>query len=121
MTREDFLTDAFYKDSELTLRIFNKLLNSDYVLDKEMYGDGTFLGLELEENEQIFKILSKIISDFKKYKTFCLENFVNDSLTTLDLNGLQYIHANHFGKYKEIKFDRNENEFVFVENLERYF
>lgn len=115
--KELFLTDAFYADANLTLDILNELIDKNQVADYEMYQNGTFLWMEVFENEITKKILSPIISDFEAYKLYNADNFSTDDETEIGLSPLQTLHRNQFGNYKEIKWDEKKSRFLFWENL----
>lgn len=116
MTTKTFFTPAFYENPNLTLDILNQLFNTKQVADHDMYKSGTFLYMEVYENEQTKELLSKVISDLEAYKAYNAECFVSDETTEIGLCALQNEHHRHFGYSKEIKWDAEIEEFFFAED-----
>lgn len=118
MGTKQFFTTEFYKDPQLTLDVMNKLVVSRQIADKDMYQDGTFLYMEVFENDTTKEILSPVISDLEAYKAFNNEGFVSDETTEIGLCALQDEHRKIFyHDGKEIKWDANAECFVFEEDL----
>lgn len=61
MKTKDFFTDEFYKNPYLTVSVLNELVQAKQVADQEMYQSGTFLFMEVFNNEQTQKILSRVV------------------------------------------------------------
>jgi len=111
MNRKEFLTDEFYSNTFATLTALNELVKQKLVADKDMYSSGTFLFMEVYDNEKSRKILSTVISDFDKYKEFNNSNFASDETTGIGLSALQDLHCKHFGNSDEIMWDNEAEEF----------
>ena len=120
METKQFFTTEFYKDPQLTLDVMNKLVGSKQVADKEMYQDGTFLYMEVFENDTTKEILSPVISDLEAYKAFNNEGFVSDETTEIGLCALQDEHSRFFRDFegdKEIRWNHEAEAFVFAEDM----
>ena len=118
METKNFFTTDFYSDPQLTLDVMNKLVESKQVADKDMYQDGTFLFMEVFENDTTKEILSPVISDLEAYKAYNNESFVSDATTEIGLCALQDEHRRIFyPDGKEIKWDADAECFVFEEDL----
>lgn len=118
METKNFFTIGFYNDPQLTLDVMNKLVDSKQVADKDMYQDGTFLFMEVFENETTRDILSPVISDLEVYKAYDNEGFVSDETTEIGLCALQDEHRRIFyHDGKEIKWDADAERFVFEGDL----
>lgn len=115
----DFLSEKLFTKPEVGLELFNSFVSKNRKLVKEfdMYDDGTFLAIEVENTEKSKKVLSEFILDFDKYDAFCKDNFTQEDDTSINLTGLQYLHEEHFGKYKGLKYDREDEIFVFAESF----
>ena len=111
--KKNFFTEKFYSDSKITLNILNTLVKCNYVTDKEMYQNGTFLFMEIYENDKTKAILSKVICDFKAYKEYNNKKFINDESTQISLCALQDEHTKYFKNENEIKWNNNLDRFVF--------
>lgn len=118
MERKNFFTTEFYENPELTLDTLNQLFQTKQVADKDMYQNGTFLYLEVFENDKTKEILSPVISDLEAYKVYNNEGFVSDETTEIGLCALQDEHRRIFyHDGKEIKWDADAERFVFEEDL----
>lgn len=118
MERKNFFTTEFYENPELTLDALNQLLQTKQVADKDMYQNGTFLYMEVFENDKTKEILSPVISDLEAYKVYNNEGFVSDETTEIGLCALQDEHQRVFyHDGKEIKWDADAERFVFGEDL----
>lgn len=118
MKTEFFFTTEFNINPQLTLDVLNQLVKGGYVSDQDMYQSGTFLFMEVFENDETLKILSQVISDIEAYKKYNNENFVSDEATEIGICGLQDEHQKLFYKDgKEIKWDAEVGVFVFEDDL----
>lgn len=118
MKTKNFFTTGFYNDPQLTLDVMNKLVDSKQVANKDMYQDGTFLFMEVFENDTTKEILSPVISDLETYKAYNNEGFVSDETTEIGLCALQDEHRKVFyHDGKEIKWDSDAERFVFEDDL----
>lgn len=109
--KEAFLTDGFYLNPILTLTALNELIKQNLVADKDMYSNGTFLFMEVVENDKSRQILSTVIYDLDKYKQFNNSNFSSDKTTQIGLCALQDLHTKHFGAGDEIIWDAESGLF----------
>lgn len=108
MEKRPFFTEAFYTDPQLTLDVLNKLVEDNLVADKDMYQSGTFLFMEVFENENANRILAEVISDMDAYKKYNNEGWVSDESTEIGLCALQDEHRKLFyHDGKEIKWIMN--------------
>lgn len=118
MKTKQFFTTDFYNNPDLTLNVLNALVKEGHVADMEMYQNGTFLFMEVYENDKTNEILSPIISDLEAYKSYNNECFVSDETTQIGLCALQVEHSEVFHKDgKEIKWDTKAGCFVFSDDL----
>lgn len=118
MKTKEFFTPEFASNPQLALDVLNKLVKDGHVADQDMYQSGTFLFMEVFENDQTKKILSQVISDMEAYKKYNNESFVSDESTEIGLCALQDEHRKLFYKDgKEIKWDDESVEFVFDEDF----
>ena len=124
METKNFFTTEFYEIPELTLEVFNRLVEGKHVADQDMYQNGEFLYMEVYENEDTKKILSSVISDLEAYKTYENESFISDEMTEIGLCALQDEHSRFFRNvegYKEIRWNHVVREFVFAEDMPERF
>ena len=112
--KQPFFKEEFYEDPTITLRIFNKLIKENQVAAIDMYSSGTFLSMEIYDNEETKVILKPIISDLEAYREYDQGQFVTEDPTQISLCALQDEHAKYFGYDKEIKWNRESEEFVFA-------
>lgn len=118
METKNFFTTEFYKDPKLTLDVMNKLVESKQVADRDMYSSGSFLFMEVFENETTKEILSPVISDLEAYKAYNNECFVSDETTEIGICALMDEHQRMFYRDgKEIRWDAEAEYFVFEEDL----
>lgn len=118
METKNFFTPEFKTNPQLTLDVLNKLVEDSHVADQDMYQSGTFLFMEVFDNEETIKILSQVISDMEAYKKFNNEWFPSDKSTEIGLCALQDEHKKMFYRDgKEIKWDDRFGEFVFEDDL----
>lgn len=116
--KQPFYTEAFYANPQLTLDILNKLVEDGHVADKDMYQSGTFLFMDVFENDETKKILSAVISDLEAYKKHNNEGWVSDESTEIGICALQDDHRSCFYfDGKEIKWDHDRDMFVFENDL----
>ncbi len=116
--KQPFYTEKFYEDPKITLDILNKLIDDDHVADMDMYKSGTFLFMEVYDNEKTRDILSPIISDIDAYIKYNNEGWVSDESTEIGLCGLQDDHRSQFyNDGQEILWDDRFREFVFLDDL----
>lgn len=121
MKKKYFFTEEFYLKPQLTLDVMNELVKKGQVADQDMYQSGTFLFMEVFENETTKKILSSVISDLEAYKKYNNENYASDESTEI---GLCALHDEHTVAFrwdqgdKCIKWDAGIKEFVFNEDFE---
>ena len=118
METKDIFAPEFKTNPELTKDVLNELIETNHVLKKDMYKSGTFLYLEVSENAETLKILSKVISDIEGYKQYNNESFISNEKTEIGLCALQDEHRKLFyNDGKEIKWDDRFGEFVFEDDL----
>lgn len=125
MERKDFFTQTFYENPEITLDIFNQLIQQKQVADIEMYDSGTFLYMCVHDNDKTKQLLSQVISDIETYKTYNNDCFVcKCSEYLIVLCALHEEHTrffrNHEG-YKEIKWNKETGTFLFEEDMPSLF
>lgn len=119
METKVFLTQEFYTDPQLTLDIFNQLVEKKQVASIDMYKSGTFRFFEVYENEETKSILAPIIADLDAYKAYNNENYTYNELTQINLGALQDEHTSafkHLPGYKSISWSYEYDEFVFEED-----
>lgn len=117
MNRKDFFTQELYENPYLTVMVLNELVESDHVADKEMYQSGTFLFMEVYDNEETRKILSPVISNMEAYMEYNNKNFTSDEETQVGLCALQNEHYHTFGNENEIKWNFESERFDFATNM----
>lgn len=118
MEKRPFFTEAFYTNPQLTLDVLNKLVEDNLVADKDMYQSGTFLFMEVFENENVNRILAEVISDMDAYKKYNNEGWVSDESTEIGLCALQDEHRKFFyHDGKEIKWDHEREIFLFENDM----
>ena len=94
----EFFTKEFYEDPYLTVTILNELIEANQVADQEMYQSGTFLFMEVFNNERTQRILSKVISDLDAYREYNNQYFVSSQDSEIiGLCALQDEHRRLFG------------------------
>ena len=121
MERKDFFTQEFYENPNLTLDIMNQLVEGDHVADMDMYQSGTFLFMEVYDNDETKKILAPVISDLETYKEYNNKNYFSDETTQIGLCALFDEHSDVFFKQgKEIMWDNDCRQFVFQDDFMDY-
>ena len=116
MEKKGFFTQEFYENPTLTLDVFNKLASSDHVATIDMYRSGTFLYMEVFENDETKEILSQVISNLSLYKEYNNEGWTPSEPARIGLCALHYEHQVFFGYDKEIARDLDSEIFVFNED-----
>lgn len=118
MERKNFFTQEFYENPNLTLDVMNQMIEGDHVADMDMYQSGTFLFMEVYENDNTKQILVPVICDLEAYKQYNNECFVSDETTQIGLCALQDEHRRIFFKSgKEIMWDKDGGRFVFQDDF----
>lgn len=113
-------TEDFYKNPNLAKDVLNRLVNEKQVSNMDMYKSGTFLYMDVYDNDKAKEILSSVICDMNAYKKYNGESFVSDEKTQIGLCALQDEHGRFFHDLegdKEIKWDAELEEFVFAEDI----
>ena len=121
MERKDFFTQEFYENPNLTLDIMNQLVEGYHVAGMDMYQSGTFLFMEVYENDDTKKILAPVISVLETYKEYNNKNYASDEPTQIGLCALFDEHSGvFFKKGKEIMWDKDCRQFVFQDDFMDY-
>lgn len=111
MGKKSFFTEQFYANPTLTLEILNKLVEGNYVADRDMIQHGTYLFMEVFENDETKEILSQVVSDLTAYKKYNAETFIADEETEISLCALQDEHSRFFGIGENIVWNPIFKEF----------
>lgn len=102
-------TKEFYASPDLTLMVFNTFLKKGLIAEKDMYSSGTFLYMDVIDNEKSRKILEVLISDIDTYKKENNESYTHDDEgKNIGLSLLHEEHLKAHGRDYEIKWDGDE-------------
>lgn len=107
-------TDEFLNNPITTLNVFNELLKTKLIVEKDMYESGEFLFAAVIDNEKSREILSKLISDFDLYVKHNEKGFDVFKLGQICLCSLQSDHEYLFDNEDKIMWDKLSEKFVFA-------